>query len=251
MKASLGRCQAAQSLFLMLVERKRTSATTGLLQVYDLGPVEYKAALDLQTELRDRRIAGDVPDTLLLLEHPPVITLGRSGNLDNVLVPESELSDLGIQFIHANRGGDVTYHGPGQVVGYAIMDLTQHGTDLRKHLRKLEEVLIRALESLGVAGIRRDGETGVWVAQNKIASIGIHAKRWVTMHGFALNVAPNFHHLSLINHCGITDAPMTSIEKVLSSPVPPHQVRQALKNSFSQVFNLTPVDSPFNSLPSL
>ena len=231
----------------MLTEHKRPSASTDVLQVFDLGLIDYRAALDLQTDLRDRRIAGLVPDTLLLLEHPPVITLGRSGNLDNVLVSESALSNRGIRLFHANRGGDVTYHGPGQVVGYTIMDLTRHGTDLRKHLWKLEEVLIWALNNLGVTGARRERETGVWVAQNKIASIGIHVKRWVTMHGFALNVAPDFDHLSLINHCGITDAPMTSIQNILAHPVPSYQVCHALKDSFVQVFNLTPIDSP-NSL---
>ena len=228
----------------MLAGQKRTSNGADQLHVVDLGLIDYSAALDLQTNLRDRRIDGLVPDTLLLLEHPPVITLGRSGNLDNVLVSESVLSGHGIRLFHANRGGDVTYHGPGQIVGYAIMDLSRHGTDLRKHLWKLEEVLIRTLASLGITGTRRDGETGVWVAQNKIASIGIHVKRWVTMHGFALNVAPDFHHLSLINHCGITDAPMTSIQNVLAHPVPVHQVHQALKNSFSKIFNLTPTHHP-------
>ena len=228
----------------MLVEKKRTSSDAGLLQVVELGLIDYPAALDLQTNLRDRRITGQVPDTLLLLEHPPVITLGRSGNLDNVLVSESALSDHGIRLFQANRGGDVTYHGPGQIVGYAIMDLTRHGTDLRKHLWKLEEVLICALNHLGVTGTRREGETGVWVSQNKIASIGIHVKRWVTMHGFAINVAPNFDHLFLIHHCGITDAPMTSIQNVLAHPVPIHQVYEALKNSFAEIFNLTPIDSP-------
>lgn len=232
----------------MSVEPAQVSATNGLLQVLDLGLVDYQSALNLQTELRDRRIAGRIPDTLILLEHPPVITLGRSGNLDNVLVPESDLSERGIRLIHTNRGGDVTYHGPGQIVGYAILDLTRHGTDLRKHLWKLEEVLICTLTSLGITGTRRDGETGVWVAQNKIASIGIHVKRWVTMHGLALNLAPNFDHLSLINHCGITDAPMTSIQKTLSIAVPPRQARHALKSSFSQIFNLTPINPP-NPLP--
>ena len=232
----------------MLAEHRETRTTADLLQVYNLGLVDYQAALDLQTDLRDRLIAGQIPDTLLLLEHTPVITLGRSGNLANVLVSESELSARGIQFIHTNRGGDVTYHGPGQIVGYAIMDLTRHGTDLRKHLWKLEEVLLCTLASLGITGTRRDGETGVWVARNKIASIGIHVKRWVTMHGFALNVAPDFNHLSLINHCGITDAPMTSIQNLLARPVPPPHVHHALINSFSQVFNLAPTNSP-NPLP--
>ena len=163
---------------------------------------------------------------------------GRSGNMENILVPESELADRGIQFFHANRGGDVTYHGPGQIVGYTIMDLTQHGTDLRKHLWKLEEVLIRALEGLGVGGRRREGVTGVWVGENKIASIGIHVKRWVTMHGFALNVSPDMEHISLIYPCGIKDAPMTSVEKILGRPVSRADVRRALKEAFGQVFGI-------------
>ena len=158
--------------------------------------------------------------------------------MENILVSESELADRGIQFFHANRGGDVTYHGPGQIVGYSIMDLTRHGIDLRKHLWKLEEVLIRALEGLGVGGRRREGLTGVWVGENKIASIGIHVKRWVTMHGFALNVSPDMEHLSLIYPCGIKDAPMTSVEKILGRPVSRANVRRALKEAFGQVFGL-------------
>ena len=222
----------------MIVEQKQASADKREAWVLDLGLVDYQSALDLQTDLRDRRIAGEIPDTLVLLEHLPVITLGRSGNMENILVPESELAERGIHFFHANRGGDVTYHGPGQIVGYTIMDLTRHGTDLRKHLRKLEEVLIRALEGLGVGGIRREGMTGVWVGENKIASIGIHVKRWVTMHGFALNVSPDMGHISLIYPCGIKDAPMTSVEKILGRPVSRANVRRALKEAFGQVFGL-------------
>ena len=222
----------------MIVEQKQASTDKSEARVLDLGLVDYQSALDLQTDLRDRRIAGEIPDTLVLLEHPPVITLGRSGNMENILVPESKLAERGIQFFHANRGGDVTYHGPGQIVGYTIMDLTRHGTDLRKHLWKLEEVLIRALEGLGVGGRRRDGMTGVWFGENKIASIGIHVKRWVTMHGFALNVSPDMEHLSLIYPCGIKDAPMTSVEKILGRPVSRAHVRRALREAFGQVFGL-------------
>ena len=222
----------------MIVEQKQASTDKSEARVLDLGLVDYQSALDLQTDLRDRRIAGEIPDTLVLLEHLPVITLGRAGNMENILVPESELAERGIQFFHANRGGDVTYHGPGQIVGYTIMDLTRHGTDLRKHLWKLEEVLIRALEGLGVAGRRREGVTGVWVGENKIGSIGIHVRRWVTMHGFALNFAPDMEHLSLIYPCGIKDAPMTSVEKILGRPVSRANVRRALKKAFGQVFGL-------------
>ncbi len=222
----------------MIVEQKQTAIAKNEVRVLDLGLVDYLPALDLQTNLRDRRIAGEIPDTLVLLEHPPVITLGRSGNMENVLVSESELSNRGIQLFHTNRGGDVTYHGPGQIVGYPIMDLTQHGTDLRKHVGKLEEVLIQALDTLAVKSNRREKETGIWVGDNKIASIGIHVKRWVTMHGFALNVAPDMEHLSLIHHCGIKDAPMTSVEGILGRPEPRADVLRALTKAFGLVFGL-------------
>ena len=222
----------------MIVEQKQTSIAKGEARVLDLGLVDYLSALDFQINLRDRRIAGEIPDTIILLEHPPVITLGRSGNMENVLVSESELSNRGIQLFHTNRGGDVTYHGPGQIVGYPILDLTRHGTDLRKHVGKLEEVLIQALDTLAVKSNRREKDTGVWVGENKIASIGIHVKRWVTMHGFALNVAPDMEHLSLIHHCGIKDAPMTSVEGILGRPVPRADVICALKMAFGLVFGL-------------
>ena len=234
----------------MIAGQKQASTSTEPARVLDLGLVDYEAALHLQTDLRDRRIAGDIPDTLLLLEHPPVITLGRSGSMGNVLAPETELAERGIRLFHSNRGGDVTYHGPGQIVGYPILDLTFHGTDLRKHLWKLEDVLILALDGLGVKGRRRDGYTGVWVGRNKIASIGIHVKRWVTMHGFALNVAPDMEHLSLIHHCGITDAPMTSVEKALARPVPREDVRLRIKNAFAQVFGLAYTDAVASRAPS-
>ena len=222
----------------MIAEQKQVSNVEKVARIINLGLVDYLSALDLQTDLRDRRIAGEIPDTLVLLEHPSVITLGRSGNLENILVPESELSDRGIQLFHTNRGGDVTYHGPGQIVGYPIMDLTRHGTDLRKHVGKLEEVLIRALDTLGVMSNRRERDTGVWVGENKIASIGIHVKRWVTMHGFALNVSPDMEHISLIYPCGIKDAPMTSVEKILGRPVSRADVLRALREAFGQVFAL-------------
>ena len=222
----------------MIAQQKQTTIAKSEAHILDLGMVDYLSALDLQTNLRDCRIAGEIPDTLVLLEHPPVITLGRSGNMENVLVSESELSNRGIQLFHTNRGGDVTYHGPGQIVGYPIMDLTQHGTDLRKHVGKLEEVLIQTLDTLAVKSNRREKETGIWVGDNKIASIGIHVKRWVTMHGFALNVAPDMEHLSLIHHCGIKDAPMTSVEEILGRPVPRADVLRALTKAFERVFGL-------------
>jgi len=147
----------------------------------NLDTVEYEEALDLQAYLRDKRIAGDVPDTLVLLEHPPVITIGRSGDTSNVLVSESHLSDRGVRLLHTSRGGDVTYHGPGQIVGYTIMDLRPYGMNLRMHLRRIEEVIIQALKPFGIIGGRDPDYTGVWIGKGKVASIGLHVRQWVTM----------------------------------------------------------------------
>ncbi len=216
----------------------------------DLGTVEYESALDLQTSLRDRRIAGNVPDTLVLLEHPPTITIGRSGDTSNILVSESRLARLGVRLLNTNRGGDVTYHGPGQIVGYTIMDLRPYGMNLRAHLRRLEEVIIRALEPFGIIAGRNAYYTGVWVDGKKIASIGLHVRRWVTMHGFALNVDPNLDHFSLIHPCGIPGRPMTSLARLLGRPVDSETVRAKLTSAFAQVFRLTVATAPDSGLTS-
>ncbi|MFQ5933057.1 MAG: lipoyl(octanoyl) transferase LipB [Dehalococcoidia bacterium] len=206
--------------------------------VINLGKVDYQEALDLQVSLREQRIAGEVPDTLVLLEHPPVITIGRSGSLDNVLAPERELEAHGIRLLHTNRGGDVTYHGPGQLVGYTIMDLRPYGMNLQEHLRRLEEATIQALEVLGIRAGHNQAGTGVWVGEEKIASIGLHIRRWVTMHGFALNLHPNLGHFSLIYPCGIKDRAMTSVERLLGHRVDSSQARSAVARGFGNVFGL-------------
>ncbi len=207
-------------------------------RVLNLGTLGYEDALDLQVSLRDQRIARSIPDTLVLLEHPPVITVGRSGNTENVLVSDAVLKGNGIELYHTNRGGDVTYHGPGQLVGYTILDLKPYGLDIRLHLRRIEEVVIQALKAFDIPGTRVPGATGVWVKDEKIASIGLHIKRWVTMHGFALNLQPQLHHFSFINPCGIRDKSMTSMARLLGRPVEQSLVRKELAAAFGVVFGL-------------
>ena len=181
------------------------------LDIYELGTVPYEKALEYQENLLAKRIAEEIPDSLILLEHPPTITTGRKGNTGNLLVRKEYLEKHGISFIHASRGGDITFHGPGQIVGYPILNLKNHEMDIRKHLRSIEEVIIRTLRDFEIDGRRIDGVTGVWVKRSKIASIGIAIRKWVTYHGFALNVSTNLDYFELILSCGITDVRITSI----------------------------------------
>ena len=182
------------------------------LEVRDLGLVPYGEALELQRRLADERIKGHIPDTLLLLEHPPVITLGRSWKQSSLPIDPDALRARGIEVFDIERGGDVTYHGPGQLVGYPILDLQQHQPDLHWYLRELEAMLIAAMGSLGIAAERRASYTGVWTGGRKIASIGVHVRQWVTWHGFALNVTTDLSPFSLIVPCGIPDVVMTSVK---------------------------------------
>jgi lipoate-protein ligase B len=186
---------------------------TATLEVRDLGLVPYGEALELQRRLADERIAGRIPDTLLLLEHPGVITLGRGTRQSSLPFDAEALRRRGVEVFEIERGGDVTYHGPGQLVGYPIIDLQQHRPDLHWYLRRLEDVLIDALAGFGIPAERREHYTGVWTRGRKIASIGIHVKQWVTWHGFALNVTTDLSPFSLIVPCGIPDVEMTSIER--------------------------------------
>ncbi len=181
------------------------------LDIYELGTVPYEKALEYQESLLAKRIAEKIPDSLILLEHPPTITTGRKGNTGNLLVRKEYLEKHGVSFVHASRGGDITFHGPGQIVGYPILNLKNHEMDIRKHLRSIEEVIIRTLGDFEIEGRRIDGVTGVWVKRSKIASIGIAIRKWVTYHGFALNVSTNLDYFELILSCGITDVRITSI----------------------------------------
>ena len=189
------------------------------LRVVHLGLRAYAEVLELQRAAAAARLSGELPDDLLLLvEHPPVITLGRGArNPSHLRASAVELAASGVELFEVDRGGDVTYHGPGQLVGYPIIDLRQHREDLHWYLRRLEHLLIRALNALGLVAERRDGLTGVWTCGRKIASIGVHARQWVTWHGFALNVTTDLSHFGAIVPCGIPDVVMTSVSHELGA----------------------------------
>jgi lipoyl(octanoyl) transferase len=228
----------------------------------DLGKMDYQVAWDYQeallqenvqikAEARERAaaragmVSSDGPFTthyLLFVEHPPVYTLGKSGHMQNVLIGDEEMQARGVQFFRSNRGGDITFHGPGQLVGYPILDLEKFYTDIGRYLRNLEEVSIRVLADYGISGDRSPGETGVWIGADekgkarKICAIGVRCSRWVTMHGFALNVTTDLSYFGDIIPCGITDKQVTSLEKELGYPVSLDEVKAKWKHHFEAVF---------------
>ena len=212
------------------------------LEVRKLGLVPYGTALELQQELVAERQAGRVPDTLLLLEHPHVVTLGASARqqLTHVLASPRELADRGVELHEAPRGGDVTYHGPGQLVGYPILDLRPDRCDVHRYVRDLESVLIATARGFGVAAGRCAGLTGVWVGNDKLAAIGVRLSRWVTSHGFALNVATNLGYFGLITPCGIRGRGVTSLTVLAGRPVSVAEVEPLLVREFGAVFGRAP-----------
>ena len=210
------------------------------LSVLSLDLVPYSRALGLQRAAVRARREGRVPDTLLLLRHPPVITLGRRGDEGNILVPRESLAERGIEVHRTERGGDVTYHGPGQLIGYPILDLADHRKDVGWYMHSLEEVLVRTLRDLGISGQRLPGHIGVWLdEQRKIASLGVRIERWITYHGFALNVDEESSHFSLIVPCGLVGRQMTSVEAVLGKPVDISRIREHVVSHFCGLFDLT------------
>jgi lipoyl(octanoyl) transferase len=212
------------------------------LDVRRLGRIDYQAGLDLQKELVEERRAGRIGDTLLLLEHPPVITLGVKTRLGptNIVASADQLEAEGVAVFETGRGGDVTYHGPGQLVGYPIFDLRPDRQDVHRYVRDLEEVLIRGVKTFGIDGGRVAGLTGVWVGppgrEDKLAAIGVRISRWITSHGFALNVGTDLSHFDLIVPCGITDRGVTSLERLVGRSVPMHDVEDAVIHAFTEVF---------------
>lgn len=199
------------------------------------GRLDYDQALQLQQHLLQQR-EWRKADILLLLEHPAVITLGRGGRLSNLCLAETTLAERGIPVVRVGRGGDVTYHGPGQLVGYPIVDLTPRGRDLHRYLRLLEETLLTTLAAFGLQGRRDPGRTGVWVGAAKIASIGIGVRHWISWHGFALNVATDLRAFDAIVPCGLPGVRMTSMEALLGQSIPLAQVQQVLIEAFSRCF---------------
>jgi len=200
-----------------------------------LGKIEYNEAYKLQLELVNLRNENKIPDTLLLLEHPPVVVLGRNAKQENILVPKKTLKDKGIAVFESNRGGDVTLHCPGQLVGYPVIDLKQNGKDIHVYLRKLEQVLISLLGDYGIKARRIEGYTGVWVEKEKIASLGIAARNWVVYHGFALNVNNDPDGFSVINPCGIRGLKVTSMSKLLDRKVSLKEVCPGLVRHFTEI----------------
>ncbi|MCD5401500.1 lipoyl(octanoyl) transferase LipB, partial [candidate division NPL-UPA2 bacterium] len=182
--------------------------------VFPLGLLDYQKAWDLQRELVGKRLRKEINDTLLLVEHPPLFTIGRGGNRRNILISDKHLEEKGVSVYEVDRGGDITYHGPGQIIGYPILALNEHGRDVHLMLRNLEEVIIGLLSGYGVEALRIPGYTGVWVGKEKIAAIGIGVRRWITFHGFCLNVNPDLDYFSLINPCGLRGKKVTSLEKL-------------------------------------
>jgi len=206
------------------------------LTVRQLGRVTYAEGLEMQAQLVARRQAGEVPDTLLLLEHEPVFTLGRNARRENVLLSEEALRERGFAVFDTGRGGDVTYHGPGQVVGYPILDLSPDRRDVHRYVRDLEEVMIRTCADYGIPAGRVAGLTGTWVGQEKIGAIGVRIARWVTSHGFAFNVSTDLSPFGLIVPCGIQGRGVTSLGRLLGRPVPLGEVMDRLTGHLAAVF---------------
>ena len=224
------------------------------IKFIDLGTMDYKEAWEFQQNLFDEIVEIKkknrknntnikTPNYFLFVEHPHVYTLGKSGNYSNLLIDENQLKNKNASFYKINRGGDITYHGPGQIVGYPILDLENFFTDIHKYLRFLEQTVIQTLDNFGIKGERNDGKTGVWIDidtpfPKKICAMGVRASRWVTMHGFALNVNVDLDYFNNIIPCGLTDNVVTSINKELNlSEADINEIKNVLKSCFSETFN--------------
>lgn len=208
------------------------------LEIRRLGVVRYQDALDLQRGLVEERRAGRVPDLLLLLQHSPVITLGVKGDggRSNIVADASRLAELGIDISETGRGGDVTYHGPGQMVGYPIIDLRPDRCDVHRYVRDLEAVMIRVCADYGVSARPLEGLTGAWIGDDKIGAIGVRISRWITSHGFAFNVNTNLDHFNLIVPCGISNRGVTSLERAVGRDISIAEVEDAMVRRFCEVF---------------
>lgn len=221
------------------------------LEVRRLGIVDYADAVELQKSLVEDRKAGRIPDQLLLLQHPPVITLGvkTRNNRSHILATPEALAEHGVAVFESGRGGDVTYHGPGQLVGYPIIDLAPDRCDVHRYVRDLEQVMIQAAARFGVTAERSPGLTGAWVGPDKLAAIGVRISRWVTSHGFALNVTTDLGHFGLIVPCGIVDHGVTSLARLLGSPVSLDHAERAVVQTFCEVFGRTEKAAPEPDMP--
>jgi lipoyl(octanoyl) transferase len=222
--------------------------TSRTLLVADLGRTDYRWCWNLQHHVLEARRKGRGGDLLLLTEHDHVYTIGRTGNADHLLAKNEELKSRGIDLCFSDRGGDITYHGPGQLVGYPILDLNGYYRDLHRYLRDLEEVVIRTLVHLGIRAKRLSGYTGVWVESEKICAIGIRSSRWLTMHGFALNVHTDLTYFQRIIPCGIFERGVTSLQEVLGRPMGINEVGHLLVEEFAHVFGVEIQSVSMNNL---
>ena len=218
--------------------------TDRVCEIHNLDLVTYENGLRLQQKLAEMRQSDAVPDQLLLLEHPPVITLGRGGDAANLLASEDALRRQRVRFYETTRGGDITYHGPGQLVGYPIIHLGEGSRDVRKYVTRLEEVLIRTVAEYGITADRAEGRRGIWAGNEKIAAIGVRIAKWVTSHGFALNVNTNLDHFQLITPCGLRGTGVTSIARLTGRDIALDEVREIVTAKFAEVFERQMVNRP-------
>lgn len=239
-----------------------SASSNKMVHYQDIGTIGYQEAWDFQENLLKENIqlkaakqGENTQNHFLICEHPPVFTLGKSGHLENLLINNTTLHEKGIAFYKTNRGGDITFHGPQQIVGYPILDLEKFKTDIGYYLRSLEEVIILTLDEYGIKGDRSPGETGVWIdpqikaKARKICAMGVRCSRWITMHGFALNVNTDLNYFNYIIPCGISDKQVTSMEKELGKTVPTNEVKEKLKKNFEIVFEATIVEEALHSAP--
>ncbi len=208
--------------------------------VADLALIPYAPACELQRRLVRARKARAIPDVLLLCEHPHVITLGRNAKPEHLLASHRHLSEMNVELHSTDRGGDITYHGPGQIVGYPVLDLAEHNRDVRSYVEQLEEVMIRATADFGIAAKRVEGQHGAWIetpaGEEKLGALGVHLSRWVTSHGFAYNVSTDLRYFDLIVPCGIGDKPATSLERALGRDVSIEEASGRIATHFSEIF---------------
>jgi len=226
-----------------MVEVPEDSLTQGekICWLVDLGLIPYGAACELQRRLIEARKARAIPDVLLLCEHPHVVTLGRNAKREHLLASKQLLTEMNVELRSTDRGGDITYHGPGQIVGYPILDLTKHRRDVRWYVEQLEEAMIRTTADFGIIARRIEGQHGVWIdgpsGEEKLGALGVHLSHWVTSHGFAYNVSTDLRYFDLIVPCGIADKRSTSLEHALSRDVSIEEARARVALHFSQVFD--------------
>jgi lipoyl(octanoyl) transferase len=209
------------------------------IKVYQLGQIEYETAFLVQEKLHARRISGDIADVLLILEHPPTFTVSKKADMVNIRVDEKTLKKRNVPIFSTDRGGSITFHGPGQIVGYPIMELSQRGKDIHQYIRNLEQVIMETLTAYSVDSRRDDEHIGVWVGSEKIAAIGVRVKKWVTKHGFAVNVNTDLSYFDMIQPCGIMDKGVTSLHKILNRNVNIKEAVGFLIDKFSTVFNVS------------